>query len=122
MLDATGLAYTPVAFDLGGSGYLRDGEVLPDADLARIRTLDAVLLGAVGTPDVPPGHHRAGLLLQLRFDLDLYVNLRPFVAPPSALNDGVDCSSCGRTPRVPTSARAASCARARRTRSRPRAR
>jgi 3-isopropylmalate dehydrogenase len=90
VLDATGLAYTPVAFDLGGMRYLRDGEVLPDADLARIRTLDAVLLGAVGTPDVPPGIIERGLLLRLRFDLDLYVNLRPFVAPPSALNDGVD--------------------------------
>ena len=90
VLDATGLAYSPVAFDLGGSRYLRDGQVLPDADLARIRTLDAVLLGAVGTPDVPPGVIERGLLLKLRFDLDLYVNLRPFVAPPSALNDGVD--------------------------------
>jgi len=90
VLDATGLAYNPVAFDLGGTRYLRDGEVLPDADLARIRTLDAVLLGAVGTPDVPPGIIERGLLLRLRFDLDLYVNLRPFVAPPSSLNDGVD--------------------------------
>jgi 3-isopropylmalate dehydrogenase len=90
VLDATGLAYTPVAFDLGGTRYLRDGEVLPEVDLARIRTLDAVLLGAVGTPDVPPGIIERGLLLRLRFDLDLYVNLRPFVAPPSALNDGVD--------------------------------
>jgi 3-isopropylmalate dehydrogenase len=90
VLDATGLAYSPVAFDLGGSRYLRDGQVLPEADLARIRTLDAVLLGAVGTPDVPPGVIERGLLLKLRFDLDLYVNLRPFVAPPSALNDGVD--------------------------------
>jgi 3-isopropylmalate dehydrogenase len=90
VLDATGLAYSPVAFDLGGARYLRDGEVLPDADLGRIRELDAVLLGAVGTPDVPPGVLERGLLLKLRFELDLYVNLRPFAAPPSALNDGVD--------------------------------
>jgi 3-isopropylmalate dehydrogenase len=90
VLDATGLAYSPVSFDLGGARYLRDGEVLPDADLGRIRELDAVLLGAVGTPDVPPGVLERGLLLKLRFELDLYVNLRPFAAPPSALNDGVD--------------------------------
>jgi 3-isopropylmalate dehydrogenase len=32
-----------------------------------------------------------GLLLRLRFELDLYINLRPFHAGPSALNDGVDC-------------------------------
>jgi 3-isopropylmalate dehydrogenase len=90
VVDATGVRYTPVRFDLGGARYLRDGEVLPDADLDVIRGLDAVLLGAVGTPDVPPGVIERGLLLRLRFELDLYVNLRPFQAGPSALNDGVD--------------------------------
>jgi 3-isopropylmalate dehydrogenase len=90
VLDATDVAYTPVVFDLGGTRYLRDGEVLPAADLAAIRGLDAVLLGAVGIPEVPPGVIERGLLLELRFQLDLYVNVRPFVAPPSARNDGVD--------------------------------
>jgi len=90
VVDAAGVAYTPVVFDLGGARYLRDGEVLPAADLAAIRRLDAVLLGAVGAPEVPPGVIERGLLLALRFELDLYVNQRPFVAPPSPLNDGVD--------------------------------
>src|SRR4051812_27687609 len=43
--------------------------------------MDALLLGAVGTPDVPPGVIERGLLLKMRFDLDLYVNQRPFVYP-----------------------------------------
>ena len=90
VLDATGVGYTPVAFDLGGHRYLRDGEVLPAADLEAIRHLDAVLLGAVGVPEVASGIIERGLLLALRFELDLYVNVRPFVAPPSSLNDGVD--------------------------------
>jgi 3-isopropylmalate dehydrogenase len=90
VLDATGVPYTPVVFDLGGARYQRDGVVLPDDDLDAIRGLDAVLLGAVGVPDIPPGVLERGLLLKLRFDLDLYVNHRPFVAPPSPLNDGVD--------------------------------
>jgi len=90
VVDAAGVAYTPVVFDLGGARYLRDGEVLPAAALAAIRRLDAVLLGAVGAPEVPPGVIERGLLLALRFELDLYVNQRPFVAPPSPLNDGVD--------------------------------
>jgi 3-isopropylmalate dehydrogenase len=89
-IDAAGVGYVPVAFDLGGARYLRDGQVLPDDDLAAVRTCDAVLLGAVGTPDVPPGVIERGLLLRLRFELDLYANVRPFVAGPSALNDGVD--------------------------------
>jgi len=63
--------------DLGGRHYLTTGEVLPDPVLAELRRSDAVLLGAVGTPDVPPGVLERGLLLRLRFELDLYVNLRP---------------------------------------------
>jgi 3-isopropylmalate dehydrogenase len=81
VVDATGVDYERVDFDLGGARYLRDGEVLPAADLEAIRALDAVLLGAVGTPAVPPGVIERGLLLELRFGLDLYVNLRPFHAP-----------------------------------------
>jgi 3-isopropylmalate dehydrogenase len=63
--------------DLGGQHYLKTGEVLPDAVLAELRRSDAILLGAVGTPEVPPGVLERGLLLRLRFELDLYVNLRP---------------------------------------------
>jgi len=80
-LDAAGVTYEPVLIDLGGSRYLRTGDVLPDDDLEHIRGLDAVLLGAVGTPEVPPGVLERGLLLRMRFELDLFVNLRPFLAP-----------------------------------------
>jgi 3-isopropylmalate dehydrogenase len=90
VIDAAGVSYTPVSFDLGGERYLRDEQILPDDDLEAIRGCDAVMLGAVGTPDVPPGVIERGLLLRLRFELDLYANVRPFVAGPSALNDGVD--------------------------------
>ena len=66
------------SFDLGGARYLRDGEVLSDATLDQLRQFDAILLGAVGTPDVPPGVIERGLLLKMRFELDLYINQRPF--------------------------------------------
>ena len=87
---ATGLVCEETALDLGGDRYRRTGDVLPDAELDAIRSLDAVMLGAVGTPDVPPGLLERGLLLRLRFELDLYVNLRPFAAPAGRWNDGVD--------------------------------
>lgn len=90
VIDAAGVQYTPVSFDLGGARYLRDGEILPDADLEALGKCDAILLGAVGTPEVPPGVIERGLLLRLRFELDLYANVRPFVAGPTAWNDGVD--------------------------------
>jgi 3-isopropylmalate dehydrogenase len=63
----------------GGARYLRDGEILSDQTLDELRQFDAILLGAVGTPEVPPGVIERGLLLKMRFDLDLYVNQRPFV-------------------------------------------
>jgi len=71
-----------VEFDLGGERYLRTGEVLPDEDLEHLRTMDAILLGAVGHPDVRPGILERDLLLRLRFELDQYVNLRPVVRYP----------------------------------------
>ena len=89
-IGAAGVEYDAVPFDVGGARYLETGEVLPDAVLGEISAVDAVLLGAVGHPDVAPGVLERGLLLRLRFALDLYVNLRPFTAGPSALNDGVD--------------------------------
>jgi 3-isopropylmalate dehydrogenase len=66
-----------VDFDLGAERYLRAGEVLPDAEIERLRACDAILLGAVGDPRVPPGVLEKGLLLRLRFDFGQYVNLRP---------------------------------------------
>jgi len=79
VVDAAGVAMDTKSFDLGGARYLRDGEILSDSTLDELREFDAILLGAVGTPDVPPGVIERGLLLKMRFDLDLYVNQRPFV-------------------------------------------
>jgi 3-isopropylmalate dehydrogenase len=81
VLDATGVKLETVDFDLGGQRYLRDGEILSDETLEELRAFDAILLGAVGTPAVPPGVIERGLLLKLRFTLDLYINQRPFVGP-----------------------------------------
>ena len=64
-------------FDLGAARYLSTGEVLPDSVLAELAGHDAILLGAVGDPAVPPGVLERGLLLKLRFSFDQYVNLRP---------------------------------------------
>ena len=77
---AAGAELDTTDYDLGGRRYLATGEVLPDSVLDELRTFDAILLGAVGTPEVPPGVLERGLLLRMRFELDLYINLRPFVA------------------------------------------
>ena len=81
VVAAAGVELDTVDYDLGGRRYLATGEVLPDAVLDELRGLDAILLGAIGTPEVPPGVLERGLLLRTRFELDLYVNLRPFTFP-----------------------------------------
>ena len=79
IVRAAGVDLDTTEFDLGGARYLRDGTILPDSVLAELRGFDAILLGAVGTPAVPPGVIERGLLLKMRFELDLYVNQRPFI-------------------------------------------
>jgi 3-isopropylmalate dehydrogenase len=69
------LNYTP--YDIGGDRYLRTGEVLPDSVLAELRKFPAILLGAIGHPDVKPGVLEKGILLRARFELEQYINLRP---------------------------------------------
>ena len=81
VLTAAGVELDTVAYDLGGARYLRDGTVLTDEIMEEWRGLDALYLGAVGTPDVPPGVIERGLLLRMRFELDLYINRRPFRDP-----------------------------------------
>jgi 3-isopropylmalate dehydrogenase len=63
--------------DWGGDRYLKTGEALPADGLDQLRKFDAILLGAVGHPDVAPGILERKLLLDLRFGLDQYINLRP---------------------------------------------
>ncbi len=78
VIDAAGVSYEATEFELGGARFLRDGEILSDVTLHELRQFDAILLGAVGSPDVPPGVIERGLLLKMRFQLDLYINQRPF--------------------------------------------
>ncbi|MEN6441179.1 MAG: 3-isopropylmalate dehydrogenase [Syntrophobacter sp.] len=71
-----------VTYDLGGDRYLRTGEILPPETIKELRSFDAILLGAIGHPDVKPGVLEKGLLLELRFQLDQYINLRPVILYP----------------------------------------
>ncbi len=78
VIDAAGVTLETERYELGGSRYLADGTILPDSVLDEWRGFDAIYLGAVGTPGVPPGVIERGLLLKMRFELDLYINRRPF--------------------------------------------
>ena len=77
VLDASGVKTETTEYDLGARRYNATGETLPDSVIAELRGYDAILLGAIGDPSVPPGVLERGLLLRLRFELDHYLNLRP---------------------------------------------
>jgi len=74
--------YEIAEFDWGGERYLKTGEVRPANALDILRGFDAIYLGAVGHPDVPVGLVERQILLDVRFGLDLYVNLRPIKLYP----------------------------------------
>jgi 3-isopropylmalate dehydrogenase len=71
------IKYELETYDLGGERYKRTGEILPDSVLEELKGFDAIYLGAIGHPDVAPGILEKGILLTMRFALDLYINLRP---------------------------------------------
>jgi 3-isopropylmalate dehydrogenase len=81
VLDAAagkfGLKLNYSKYDIGGERYLRTGEILPDSVIDELRKFPAILLGAIGHPNVKPGILEKGILLRARFELEQYINLRP---------------------------------------------
>ena len=69
-------------YDLGGDRYLKTGEILPPGVLEELKGFHSILLGAIGHPEVKPGILEKGLLLEMRFQMDQYINLRPVVLYP----------------------------------------
>jgi 3-isopropylmalate dehydrogenase len=90
---AAGFTVNTTEYDLGARRYQATGELLPESVLAELEGFDAILLGAIGDPSVPPGVLERGVLLPLRFALDHHVNLRPVRLYP-----GVDGPLAGKGP------------------------
>ncbi|HVA70159.1 MAG TPA: 3-isopropylmalate dehydrogenase [Acidimicrobiales bacterium] len=94
VVAASGVQLDTTPFDLGAARYLRDGFVFDDATLEELRGFDAILLGAIGPAigdtRVPSGVLERGLLLKLRFGLDLYINYRPFRGVAGSIVEGCE--------------------------------
>ena len=94
VVRAAGVSVATREFDLGAARYLRDGFVLDDATLEELRDFDAIMLGAIGPAigdtRIPGGTLERGLLLRMRFGLDLYINYRPFHGVVGSLAHGCD--------------------------------
>ena len=64
-------------YDVNADAFMRTGIAIPDPIFGEVAKADAILFGAVGDPRVTDATYLTGVLLRLRFELDLYVNLRP---------------------------------------------
>jgi 3-isopropylmalate dehydrogenase len=68
-------------FDYGAERYLKDGVALPPGQMDDFRqNYDAIYLGAMGDPRIPDMRHAKDILIAMRVELDLYINLRPCIA------------------------------------------
>jgi len=94
VVRAAGVSVDTKEFDLGAARYLRDGFVLDEATLEELRGFDAIMLGAIGPAigdtRIPGGVLERGLLLKMRFGLDLYINYRPFRGVPGSIAEGCE--------------------------------
>ncbi len=86
-----GATFRYLSFDWGAEYYLRHGRMMPADGLELLRPCDAILLGAVGHPDIPDHITLNGLLLPIRRGFDQYANVRPAI-----LYSGVQCPLAGR--------------------------
>ena len=75
--DLFGFSYTRKTYPFGADHYIATNEFMPAGQLDEFRTMDAILLGAIGDPRLPPGLVERGVIAATRFGLDLYINLRP---------------------------------------------
>jgi len=93
VVDALELELTWTELDWGSERWHRTGAMMPDDGLALLREQDAILMGAVGDPSVPDTEALWGLILKIRQELDLAVNVRP-----ARLLTGIPCPLADRGP------------------------
>jgi len=78
VLEASGAGVEIQQFDWGATRYLADGVTVPSDGFTMLsRDFDAILVGAFGDPRVPTNIHAKEILLGMRFQMDLYANVRP---------------------------------------------
>jgi len=94
VVRGAGVNLATTSYDLGAARYLMDGFVLDDETLEELRGYDAIMLGAVGPAigdtRIPGGLLERGLLLRMRFGLDLYINYRPFRGVAGSIAEGCE--------------------------------
>ena len=78
VVRATGVSLDFTEFDWSADRYLKDGTTIPPGAFEMLgRDFDAIFVGALGDPRVKTNIHAKEILLGMRFEMDLYANVRP---------------------------------------------
>ena len=75
--DIFGFELRRTDYPFGSQHYLDTGEIFPDEAFEEVKGMNAIYLGAIGDPRLPVGKIEFGIIAKMRFELDLYINLRP---------------------------------------------
>ncbi|MFT4543368.1 MAG: 3-isopropylmalate dehydrogenase [Planctomycetota bacterium] len=75
--DIFGFSFRKTEYPYGSQHFLDTGEIFPDKSFEETKGMDAIFLGAIGDPRLPVGKIEYGIIAKMRFELDLYINLRP---------------------------------------------
>jgi 3-isopropylmalate dehydrogenase len=75
--EVFGFRVSRTVYPFGTDHYLATGEIFPDKEFNAVRGMNAIYLGAIGDPRVPVGLIEYGIIARMRFDLDLFANVRP---------------------------------------------
>lgn len=75
--EVFGFSLRKTQYPFGSEHYLKTKEIFPEGAFSEVRSKDAIYLGAIGDPRLPVGMIEYGIIAKMRFELDLYVNLRP---------------------------------------------
>ena len=75
--EKKGFRYEATEYPFGSEHYLETGVLMPDGIFDELRNYHAVYVGAIGDPRVEVGKVEYAVIAGLRFQLDLFVNLRP---------------------------------------------
>jgi 3-isopropylmalate dehydrogenase len=75
--EKDGCEFDIVTYPFGADHYLKSGELMPESVFTEFKDMNAILLGAIGDPRVEVGVLERAIVGGVRWNLDLYVNLRP---------------------------------------------
>jgi 3-isopropylmalate dehydrogenase len=75
--DVFGFRVRRTEYPFGSQHFLDTGEIFPDAAFEEAKQQNAIFLGAIGDPRLPVGKIEFGIIAKMRFELDLYITLRP---------------------------------------------